>query len=148
MSKSPQHNVKVKNRPISNHEAERYGLDLVSTHFKDVIHYEYEDSENGINYNVTLDEDGNIEIEAEDPLRYFANSPHPDFTYKGHIRDLEKKGYDQNSTWKPFYQFIEEINRTLEENEDDNILDIFLAQIQRTTVAWESQDGEEPSPYR
>lgn len=142
-----EHKINVETISSSNHLAERAGIELEATQILEIFEYHYENEELDLYYNVKLQENGEISIEARDTIRKYANSPHADFEYNGHIQDIERGPNSED--WLPFNFFTENMYKLLEEPEEyAEELEIFLSQIQRTTVAWESQKGEAPSPYR
>lgn len=72
--------------------AEVSGMDLKATQIRNYIEHAWEDESSGAWYEIVLYEDGDIEVEGEDPVRLFAGSPWKEFTYlnrDSHTSEIE-----------------------------------------------------------
>ena len=79
--------------PKTNLVAEVSGMALEATQMRNHIEHVWEDESSGAWYNIVLYEDGDIEVEGEDPVRLFAGSPWEEFTYlnrESHTSEIEK----------------------------------------------------------
>jgi hypothetical protein len=144
--------VNVDSVPVTNPATEQTGVDLHATYLKDSLSYSWSVEQSGLRYEVTLYEDGNIEIEARDPARLFANSPWEEFSFQGHIRDIERgenlQGSPENDEID-LHEICDNIEDYLDPDDElEEDLEDLISKAQRTAVAWESESGEEPSKYR